>query len=161
MPIDNEIFWLQKCIEAFRNSDYDSLLKNAEELEKNSKDRFTPVMYKGIAYFHKKMFNDACKVFYWLYLKKFSKEKNEDDGLLYYLALCSIYKNDTARAISLMEKLKKKHPENADYRLMHDLALKLNGGAISAFQLRKTIDHRDLSGTAKVLLEELLKNLKH
>lgn len=180
MPNENERYWLQKCIESFRNNDHEGLLKNADELEKVSEDKFTPTMYRGIAYYHKKMFEDAQKIFYSIYLKKLVKERKEDDNLLYYLSLCDIYTNKLDRAIDLLTKLEEKYPKNIDYKIMLYLAFNLKGDFVSSsFELSEALatdekstvktleemllvalEHSELSGTAKVLLVEMVRKLR-
>ena len=175
----NERFWLQKCIDSFRNNDFDSLLKNSNELEKYTQDHSVPLMYEAIAYYHKKTFDKAKKIFYALYLKKFVKEKKQDKNLLYYLALCDLYAGNLDAAIDNLKKLKRKDPDNVDYLIMLYLALNIKGEVKSStMQLaealglnsKKTVQtleeileialqNSKLSGTAKVLIIELVRKL--
>lgn len=180
MADEKENFWLQECIEAFRKEDFDLLLKNAEVLEKAGADKNTARIYIGIVYYHKKMFEEAQKVFYSVYLKKFKEEKKEDENLLYYLALCNMYSGQFDRAIDILTKLEEKHPQNIDYKIMLYIAFNLAGDyaessivliealksddktAVKTLEelLLKALENSELSGTAKVLLVELARNLK-
>ena len=175
----NERFWLQKCIDSFRNNDFDALLKNSNELEKYAQDPSIPLMYEAIAYYHKKNFNKAKKIFYALYLKKFVKEKKQDTNLIYYLALCDLYSGNLDSAVENLRKLKRKEPSNTDYSIMLYLALSIKGDVSSStMQLaealginsKKTVQtleemlgialqNSKLSGTAKVLIIELVRKL--
>lgn len=180
MVNEQENFWLQECIDAFRKEDYDLLLKNAAALEKISADNSIARMYLGIAHYHKKMFEEARKIFYSIYLKKFKEEKKEDDDLLYYLALCSMYSGQIDRAIDILTKLEEKYPKDTDYKIMLYIAFNMSGNygestilltealitdekrTVKTLEelLMKALENSNLSGTAKVFLVELVRNLK-
>jgi tetratricopeptide (TPR) repeat protein len=177
---EKERFWLQKCIEAFRAEDYDTLLKDAMELEKTSGDPSDAAMYVGIAYYHKMMFAEARKTFYAIYLREFVKEKRMDGNVMFYLAMCDLYLDRLDSAIQMLEKLEAKFPQNVDYKMMLYLAFYMKGDPqngnfelAEAFavdpkkagdelenMLLKAMEHSKLSGTSKVMIMGLLKKLK-
>jgi len=175
-----EELWLQKCIEAFRNSDFDSLLKCAKELEAVSADPSTAMMYRGVAYYHQMKFEDARKIFYSIYLKKMMKEKKQDDNLLFYLALCDLYVGKYQAAVDALSRLEEKDQGNIDYKIMLYLAFQLNGepvrGSIVLAEalavdpkktgeeleemLMKSLEQSQVSPATKVMLVEMLRRLK-
>ena len=177
---EKERFWLQKCIEAFRAEDYDSLLRNALELEKAAGDPATSAMYVGIAYYHRGMFSEARKTFYAIYLRQLTKEKHVDANVMFYLAMCDLYLGRLDSAIQILKKLEAKFPENTDYKMMLYLAFYMNGepengnfelagafavdpkkaGETLENMMLKALEHGKLSGTSKVLIMGLLKKLK-
>ncbi len=177
---EKERFWLQKCVEAFRAEDYDSLLKNALELENASKDQTDAIMYIGIAYFHKRMFIEARKAFYSLYLPKLTREKKTDPDVVFYLAMCDLYLGRLDSAIDILTKLEAKFPQNTDYKVMLYLAYHMKGDPergtselVEAFamdpkrasetlenMMLKAMEEGKLSATSKVMIMGLLKKLK-
>ncbi len=177
---DKERFWLQKCVEAFRAEDYDSLLRNALELENASKDQASAVMYIGIAYFHKRMFIEARKAFYSLYITKLTKEKKTDPDVVFYLAMCDLYLGRLDSAIDILKKLEAKLPQNIDYKVMLYIAFHMKGDMenanselVEAFamdpkragetldsMMLKAMENGRLSATSKVMIMGLLKKLK-
>ncbi len=177
---EKERFWLQKCIEAFRAEDYDTLLKNALELEKAGGDPATSAMYTGIAYYHKGMFAEARKTFYAMYLRQLTKEKHVDANVMFYLAMCDLYLERLDSAIQILKKLESKFPENVDYKVMLYLAFYMKGdpedgdmelaeafainpkkaGETLEDMMLKAMEKSDLSGTSKVMIMQLLMKLK-
>jgi len=175
-----EQLWLQKCIEAFRNNDFDSLFKAATELEAVSSDPSTALIYKGIALYHQKKFNDARKIFYSVYLKKMIKEKKQDDNLLFYLALCDLYMGKYQAAVDALSRLEEKDQGNIDYKIMLYLAFHLNGESVRGNivlaealavdskktgeeleeMLMKSLEHSQISPATKILLVEMVRRLK-
>jgi lipopolysaccharide biosynthesis regulator YciM len=177
---DRERQWLEKCIGAFRNNDFDSLLKFSQELENVSKDPSTALTYRGIALYHQRRFKDARKIFYSVYLKKMMKEKTQDVNLLFYLALCDLYMKKYQAAVDALSRLEEKDHANIDYKIMLYLALYLNGEPVRgnlvlaealAIDRKKTgeeleemlmraLEHSQVSPAAKVLLVEIVRRLK-
>jgi tetratricopeptide (TPR) repeat protein len=180
-PMDErERLWLQKCIEAFRAEDYDALLKAAIELENVTSDPATASMYVGISYYHKGLFEKARKTFYDLHLMLLARERRTDPNIVFYIAMCDIYLGRVDGAITLLEKLEAKFPENVDYKMMLYLALYMKGdveqgnlelaeafavdpkraGETLEGMMLKALENLKLSGTSKVLIMQLLKKLK-
>jgi len=155
-----EQLWLQKCMEAFRNNDFDSLLKCANELEAVSRDPSTALTYRGIAYYHQRKFGEARKIFYSVYLKKMIGERKQDDNLLFYLALCDLYLGKYQAAVDGLSRLEEKDHKNVDYKIMLYLALQLNGEPVRGNIVLAEALATDRKKTGEELEEMLLKSLE-
>ncbi len=115
-----------KCKQSLEKGDYDSLLANAQQLEKLVDNKYLARFWQGTAYYYKKDFKKSAEFFYSLYLGNF-KSKKEDDSLLFYLAMNYLYLKRLNDSLIIFQKLEKKDQKNIDVKIMLYLNLYLLG----------------------------------
>lgn len=130
--MDERIDYLaNKCKVALEKGDYDSLLLNAQDLEKIVTDKYLARFWQGMAYYYKKDFTKSGAIFYNLYSSNFSS-KEEDDALLFYLAMNYLYLHKLKESILIFKKLEEKDPKNVDVKVMLYIALHTLGDDAAA-----------------------------